>query len=98
MVEEEEEGGRRTEGRTEAGERRRQEERIRGKEKTRGVVRSQGWKQRGRYKFHVGQLEQVNQEKDPEKDLERGVTGGDSPPQPRLPLPPRLLELWSSRR
>lgn len=89
MVEEAEEGGRRTEGRTGA------EEMRRGKEKMRGAVKSSVLKQKGRYKFPVDQLEQANQEKDP--DLERGVTDGDSPPPP----PPQLLLLllvhWSSQ-
>lgn len=79
MVEEAEEGGRRTEGRTGA------EEMRRGKEKMRGVVKSPVQKQKGRFKFPVGQLEQANQEKDP--DLERGVTERDSPPPPQLLLP-----------
>lgn len=90
MVEEAEEGGRRTEGRTGA------EEKRRGKEMMRGVEKSPVPKQKGRYKFPVDQLEQVNQEKDPEKDLERGVTGRDSPPRPQL-LPPPPLVRWSSQ-
>lgn len=71
------------------------EERIREKQKTRGAEKSLVQKPKARYKFHVDQLEQVNQEKDPEKDLERGVTGRDSPQPPRLLLPP--LVLWSSQ-
>lgn len=95
MGEEVEGRGRRTGGRTGAEEKRRGEERIRGKVKTRGVERSAVQKRRGKYKFHADQLKQVNQENDPEKDLERGVTGRGSPPLQRLPLP--LKVLWSSQ-
>lgn len=82
MVEEEEEGGRRTGVRTGIKEMRR------GKEKMRGVEKSLVQKQKGRYKSPVDQSEPVNQEKDPEKDPERGVTEGDSLLLPQLLLPP----------
>lgn len=82
MVEEEEEGGRRIGVRTGIKEMRR------GKEKMRGVEKSLVQKPKGRYKSPVDQLEPVNQEKDPEKDPERGVTEGDSLPRPQLLPPP----------
>ena len=90
LVEAEEEG-RRTVGRTGAGGRRR----IKGKEKTRAAGKSPAPKQKGRSKFLVDQSERANQERDPERDLERGGTGRDRPPRPQPPQLPPLL--WRSR-
>lgn len=63
-----------------------------------GAEKSLVQKQKGRYKFHGDQLEQVNPKRDPERDLEREVTGKDSqlppPPPPWLFLLP-LLVFWS---
>lgn len=96
MVEEVEEGegrGEKTEGeeRTRA-EKRGGKERRKGKEKRRGVASLVVWKQKGRSSSLVDQLEQVNQEKETEKDPERGVIGEASPRLPPLPPPvlPRL--------
>lgn len=77
-----EEGAGSTRGRTGAEEKRRREEKRRGAAKL-GVS-----KQKGRSKCPGGQLEQVNRERDLEKDREKKVTGGGSPPLPQLLPPP----------
>lgn len=71
-MQEAEEGGGSTRGRTGA------EEKTKGEERLRGVEKSPAWKQKGRSKCPVDQLGPVNQERDLENDLEKGVTGGGS--------------------
>lgn len=90
MVEEDEEGGKRTEGRTGTEEKRGGGERRRVKQRRKEVEKSPAPKRKGRSKFQGDWLEPANQERDPEKDLERGVTGEDSPPPPPPQLPLRL--------
>lgn len=89
-AEEAEEGEGSTRGRTGA------EEKTRWEERPRGVEKSPAWKQKGRSKCPVDQLAPANQGRDLENDLERGVTGGGSSPQPQLLPPPPTR--WSSHR